>query len=124
MRFAELPSPAVLQSKLREHPPAPGQEESSIVQIGCEGCLNAAGPFASGWLSIHKLVEIMDAAEGIPRCFVSGNFSSMGKAQPCPISEETGQPDCQHEREELRTIAQIVAANPGPDQRPPFSFTD
>jgi hypothetical protein len=114
-RYATLPSPEMLRAELHSQPPPPGIEEPYALQIGCEGCPNAACLIAA-WLSKVALIDIMDQAPGIPRGFVAGNLSAIGQARACPISEQTNQPDCQYEPSVLQSV--IAKAVNGSDTSP------
>jgi len=99
-----LPSPNSLRAELREGLP-PGSHEPSVVQFGCEGCPNGKR-LVTGWLAVSRLVKMMDEEPHVPRAFVAENFSSVGKADACPIDE------CLHEAT-LKTV--IMRSQPFPD---------
>lgn len=105
-----LPSPNLLRQEL-EQKLAPGSHDPSVVQFGCEGC-PTVHRFVASWLSVTKLVIMMDSEVDVPRCFVSGGFEAMGKAQACETDPETEEPICQHENA-LRTV--ISRVQPFPD---------
>jgi hypothetical protein len=105
MGHRRLPSPNSLRAELKNENLPPGSHEPSVVQFGCERCPNGHC-FVTGWLSVTKLVEMMDGEPNVPRGFVAENFSLIGKANACPIDE------CQHE-DTLKTV--VMRSQPFPD---------
>lgn len=98
MELKKLPSPNSLRSELKNENLPPGSHDPSVVQFGCDGC-KYGHRFVAGWLPVSRLIEMSDRQTGVPRAFVSENFSSVGKADVCPVNE------CLHE-EELKTVVQ------------------
>ena len=106
-----LASPESLRSELsKDTNLSQGTHETSVLHFGCEGCPNGHRIVAP-WLSTTKLITIMNNETNLPRGFVQGNMSGVGKAQGCPVGEN-GEPNCQHE-DNLKTV--IQRTNPFPD---------
>jgi hypothetical protein len=107
-----LPIPEVLRAASGLSNLAIGPHEPAIVKFGCHNCpeKSVQRPFEVGWLTPEQLGEILDASPEVPRAYVSGALSAIGRAQGCPILEN-GKPDCQH-KEFLRTTPQRL--NPKP----------
>jgi len=106
-----LPSAESLRGELLAGNTPPGTYDPSVVQFGCEGC-EFGHRFVTRWLSIAQLLAMMNSEQDIPRGFVLGNYSSIGKAKACANDENTKEPICEHS-EALKTV--ISRTQPFPE---------